>query len=334
MTEHPWRKHLRIDPVPALLSSGNEVVIYFTRRDLCDESVGSPEHVRKLPEVRKILKKQLPDGSWPPAGKKPEVYPPYHYHLVETFRYFRTLVERYCFNSNHQVAASAAEFIFSCQTADGDIRGMIGNQYATYYTGAMLKLLINAGYEEDPRVEKGMRWLLDMRQDDGGWIVPLAAHSIDRETMIRLTSEYAEPIGPDRSMPFSHNWTNMVLQAFAAHSVYRNSPEAVAAGNLLKLRFFQPDVYKSYQDPGYWVRFVQWWPNLLMALDSLSLMGFPKDDLDIAGGLDWFVANQQDDGLWNVSYKQGDKFRGTTKEREERLWVSLAVCRVLRRCYG
>lgn len=334
MTEHLWRKQLKIDPVPALLSSGNEAVIYFTRRDICDESVGPLEQVWELPEVRKIVRKQLPDGSWPPTGKKPGVYPPYHYYLVESFRHFRTLVERYCFNSKHPVAVSAAEFILSCQTADGDIRGMIGNQYATYYTGAMLKLLIDVGYEADSRVEKGMRWLLDMRQDDGGWIIPIAVHSIDRETMIRLTSEYAEPIEPDRSMPFSHNWTNMVLQAFAAHPNYRRSSEAVTAGNLLKLRFFQPDVYTSYRDAGYWVRFVHWWPNLLMALDSLSLMGFRKDDPDITRGLDWFVANQQGDGLWKVSYKKGDKFRGTPKEIEERLWLSLAVCKMLRRFYG
>jgi hypothetical protein len=179
-----------------------------------------------------------------------------------------------------------------------------------------------------------MQWLLNMRQDDGGWIIPLPVKAIDRETMIRLTSEYAEPVEADRSMPFSHNWTNMVLQAFAAHPGYRRSAEAEAAGNLLKSRFFQPDVYTSYQDAGYWVRFVHWWPNLLMALDSLSLMGFSKDDPDIAGGLDWFVVNQQDDGLWNASYKKGDKFRGTTKEIEERLWVSLAVCRMLQRFYG
>jgi hypothetical protein len=331
MTEHLWRKRQKIDPLPALLSSGNEAIAYFTRRDLLDKSVWPVENIWELPEVNKLLKKQLPDGSWPLSGKKPEVYPPYHYYLVETFRYFRALVERYYFTKEHPAAARAAEFIFSCQTADGDIRGMIGNQYATYYTGAMLKLLINAGYQDDPRVGKGMQWLLDMRQDDGGWIIPLPVKPIDRETMIRLTSEYAEPIEADRSLPFSHNWTNMVLQAFAAHSGYRRSPEAVAAGNLLKSRFFQPDVYTSYQDPGYWVRFVHWWPNLLMALDSLSLMGFPGDDPDIARGLDWFVANQQDDGLWNASYKKGDKFRGTPKEIEERLWVSLAVCRMLKR---
>jgi hypothetical protein len=56
-------------------------------------------------------------------------------------------------------------------THEGDIRGMLGNQYAPYYTGAMLSLLIKAGFAHDPRIEKGMRWLLKMRQDDGGWVI-------------------------------------------------------------------------------------------------------------------------------------------------------------------
>ena len=160
---------------------------------------------------------------------------------------------------------------------------------------------------------------------------PIPAERLDRETMIRLTSEYAEPVEPDRSMPFSHNWTNMVLQAFAAHPVYRNSPEAIAAASLLKSRFFKPDLYSSYRDAGYWVRFVHWWPNLLMALDSLSLMGFSRDDPDIAGGLAWFTDNQREDGLWDVSYKKGDKGAGGKKHAEERLWVSLTICRVFKR---
>ena len=48
----------------------------------------------------------------------------------------------------------AAEFLFSCQKEEGDIRGFLANQYATYYTGAIMALLIKAGYEDDPRIER------------------------------------------------------------------------------------------------------------------------------------------------------------------------------------
>jgi hypothetical protein len=133
----------------------------------------------------------------------------------------------------HPAARRAAEFLLSFQTDAGDIRGMIANQYATYYTGEILALLIRAGYGQDARVERGLRWLLAMRQDDGGWTVPLLTHRLARAEMYRLTTTHAAPLEPDRTKPFSHNWTDMALSAFAAHPRHRRSRAARAAGRLL-----------------------------------------------------------------------------------------------------
>jgi hypothetical protein len=175
-----------------------------------------------------------------------------------------------------------------------------------------------------------MKWLLSMRQDDGGWTIPILTHYFDGKAMYRLTSSYEEPVQPDRTQPFSHNWTDMVLRAFAVHPVYRQSEEARKAGELLKSRFFQPDVYSSYREPRYWSRFVHWWPNLLTSIESLSLIGFTTDDPDIRKGLDWFLENQQADGLWKCSYdgKPGSDAKDGTPERA---WITLRICRVLKR---
>ncbi len=322
-----WRKQLRIGPVPVLLNSQNKAIIYFTRRDLLNEAVGPISLVWGLPEPQKIISKQQADGSWKKSGKNPAVYPPNHYELVETFKSFRTLVEKYQFAKDHPSIPGAADFLFSFQTPEGDIRGFIGNQYATYYTGYVLSLLIKAGYGDDPRVAKGMQWLLSMRQNDGGWTVPILTHQYDRDTGYKLTSQRMEAVQPDRTKPFSHNWTDMVLRAFAVHPEYRKSKEAKAAGALLKSSFFKPDAYTSYQSPKYWTRFVFWWPNLLTALDSLSLLGFSRDDPDIQKGLDWFVENQQSDGLWKI---EGDK-EIKPKDAEARQWLGLNICRLLKR---
>ncbi|MBN1367331.1 MAG: terpene cyclase/mutase family protein [Dehalococcoidales bacterium] len=291
------------------------------------ESVSPIAYVWNLPKVKRILAKQEADGSWKYSGKQPAVYPPHHYSLVETFKRFRILVEKYCFDKTNDAARKAAEYLFTYQTDEGDIRGFIGNQYATYYTGEVLSLLIKAGYGEDERVEKGMQWLLSMRQDDGGWTIPIITHRFDRETQNRLTSEYAAPVEPDRTRPFSHNWTNMVMRAFAAHFRYRHSPEAWIAGNLLKSRFFRPDVYSSYKDALYWTRFQFWWPNLLTAVESLLALGFTGEDPDIKKALDWFIAHQSEDGLWNVSYNKIAADGGKPGDRE---WLTLAVCRMLK----
>ena len=334
MSHEPLAKQLKYDPIAPLLSSENEALRYFARRDLLGERVGPVSRLWQLPEAQRILRKQLADGSWPrPGGAK---HPAINYGLIETWRHFRFLVEQYGFTREHPQAEKAAEFLFSCQTDEGDIRGILANQYATYYTGAIMSLLIQAGYEDDPRIEKGFRWLLAMRQDDGGWSIPMITHKFDRATQYRLTSQYAEPVQPDRSKPFSHNWTGMVLRAFAVHPEYRKSEAAQAAARLLASRFFQPDRYTSYKAASYWVRFDYpfWWNNLVSALDSVSLIGLTKDDEQIRKALDWLIEHQEEDGLWRVSYAKPDVGETeTAKKRETRLWVSLAICRVLKRLF-
>ncbi|MDD5556880.1 MAG: hypothetical protein PHN82_06480 [bacterium] len=328
-----WRERLKSDPLPPLLSSGDEALKYFARRDLLGEDAGPIGRLWRLPGALKIIGKQLPDGSWPRAGA--HKHPAVNYRLVETWRHFRFLVERYGFTRAHPRARRAAEFIFSCQTEEGDIRGILADQYATYYTGAIMALLIQAGYADDPRIERGFRWLLAMRQSDGGWTIPLLTHRFDRATQYRLTSRHAKPVEPDRSRPFSHNWTGMVLRAFAAHPVYRSSGAARAAARLLKSRFFQPDSYTSYRAAGYWLRFEHpfWWNNLVAALDSLSLMGCSADDEQIGRAAAWLIDHQEPGGLWRVSSMK-PAGRGSARAREMKPWVGLAICRVLKRIYG
>jgi hypothetical protein len=330
-----WQNQLKFDPLPPLCASSDEALLYFVRRDLLEQEVGSIQTLWQLPQAQKILKKQLADGSWPRSGE--EKHPSINYALIETWRQFRYLVEQYGFTCQHPRARQAAEFLFSCQTEDGDIRGMLANQYATYYTGAIMALLIQAGYEDDPRIEKGFQWLLRMRQSDLGWTIPILTHKFDRATQYYLTSQYAPPVEPDRSKPFSHNWTGMVLRAFAVHPVQRQSEAARIGANLLKSRFFQPDAYTSYQAAGYWVRFEYpfWWNNLVTALDSISRIGLSKDDEQIQRALDWIREHQEEDGLWKVSYVDPAAVeKNTPQARQMKLWVSLAICRVFRRMYG
>lgn len=324
---------MRFDPLEPLLTSNDVGLQCQVRREFLDEQGGLAFDLSELPAVQRILRHQLEDGSWvgPGERKHPAINP----CLIETWRQFRFLVEQYGLSREHPQVRKAAEYLFSCQTLVGDFRGVLANQYATYYTGAIMAVLIESGYVDDPRIDRGFQWLLSMRQDDGGWSIPLITRKFDRATQYQLTSEYADPVEPDRSKPFSHNWTGMVLRAFAAHPLQRHSKAAVDAAALLKSRLFQPDAYSSYHAASYWLRFEYpfWWNNLVSALDSISLIGLPREDPQVRKGLIWLAGHQQENGLWKVSYVR-TREQETPRVLEMRLWVTFAICRILRRLCG
>jgi hypothetical protein len=328
-----WLEQLTVDPIPELLSAQDEALVYFVRRELVQEDVEPVECLWVLPQVRKLLKKQQANGSWRYPGKNQEVYPEIKYDLLETFRSINHLVGKYGFHIGHPSIEKAARYILTCQTEEGDIRGILGTQYMPYYHGVIIELLINAGYGDDTRVEKGLEWLLSMRQDDGGWIVPMQAVPAKEKTRDWWSGP---PLPPDRRLPFSHLATGMALRAFAVHPNYRHRSEVRSAGAALKSRFFRSDKYGDRKAPLYWTKFQYpfWWSNLLTALDSLSRIGFSVDDKDIQEGLDWFVSHQKEDGLWDTSYELAKRREVSPKERSARLWVSFAICRVFKRLHG
>jgi hypothetical protein len=61
----------------------------------------------------------------------------------------------------------------------------------------------------------------------------------------------------------------------------------LAAARLLKGHLLQPDMYNDRKGAYYWLKlqFPFWWHSLVATLDSLSLLGFDKDDDDIARGV-------------------------------------------------
>lgn len=319
-----WLDALTVNPLPALLAWDDPALRYFVRRDLLDEPAGPVEALWQAPAAVALLQKQQADGSWRYSGKSYNPETGTRYDLLETYRSLRLLVEMYGFHGEHPALHPAVEYVLAYQTDEGDIRGIIGNQYMPYYHGAILELLIKAGYAGDARIEKGLAWLLSVRQNDGGWIVPTQAVPSKQRT-----SEFwlGAPVPPDPALPHAHLATGMALRAFAAHPAYRQRPEVIAAGEVLKSRFFKPDRYNDRKASSYWLKFQFpfWWTSLLTALDTLSWLGFAREGGDIAQGLDWFLTYQSADGLWETGYGAGKR------AEENRRWVGLAACRVIKR---
>ena len=317
-----WKENLKQDPIPALLGIGSPILSCFTRRDLLDEDPGAPDQIWEDDKLQKILRNQNPDGSWSyPSRKKPN--PNENYQLLETYRNLGYLVELYLMDQTQPAVNKAAEYILSHQTEEGDIRGIFGSQYAPHYTAGMVELMVKAGIDQDPRILRVFQWYENTRQVDGGWAWPLRTSKVKYEDAIKKDA----PVLSDYSKPFSHALTGFVIRPFAAHNEYRNSQIAQQAGMLLKSRFFLPDKYVDRKSAEYWFKFQFpfWWGNLLTVLDSLSMLGFSSADPDITRGLNWLTDNQSANGFWPTGYGKGDR------ADQHQAWVSLAICRVLKR---
>lgn len=114
-----------------------------------------------------------------------------------------------------------------------------------------MELLIKASYEDDPRIKKGFHWLLSLRQEDGGWVIPFRSSGMNiKEALLA-----SDPEMPDRSRPFSHLVTGMAPRALAAHPEYRKSEETKKVAYLLVSRLFQADKYPDRKGK-YWERFL------------------------------------------------------------------------------
>lgn len=319
---------MKFDPIPILVKSKNKALTYFAKRDLSENSMESVRRLWNLPNVVKIISKQKSDGSWKYHGGESYIRSQQNYNQLETYRILSQLVELYGLTNEHSAIKKAADFLFGFQTEEGDFRGIYGTQYTPNYSAAIMELLIKAGYEEDWRIERGFKWLLSIRQNDGGWVIPFRTIGTKGSKLLQVMKD-PEPIDPDKSKPFSHCVTGVVLRAFAAHQKYRKTKEAKVAGELLKSRFFQPDRYPDRKDPSFWTKFTYpfWFTDLLSALDSLSVLGFAKDDLQIENALKWLSGRQQEDGLWKLALLKAKSIDDLP------LWISLTICRILKRLY-
>lgn len=316
-----WQKELKVDPVPNLLSTENEAIKYFTLHDLLDQRVEPIDRLWELPEATKILKKQEDNGSWK-YPKGPNQMEHVDYDQYQTYLILGELVEKYGFNKEHRSIKKAAEYIFQSLSKEGDFRGIYANQYSTTYSPAIMYLLIKAGYNNDPRILKGFDWLLSIRQNDGGWALPFRTMGFN----IGDAFNHNELIQPDKSKPFSHLVTAMVLRAFAAHSKYRKSEHAKKAGQLIIHRFFTVDKYPDRKSKNFWERvtFPFLYTDIISSLDTLYFLGFNTGNSEIRGGLE-FLRNKQDkNGNFNLKITRGS-------DKDLPYWISLAVCRLFKR---
>mgnify|MGYP001583545626 CR=1 FL=1 len=316
-----WLDEFKYDPIKPLLSSEHTVIVYWTKRDLLGETVPDPKSVLwDLPIPLRIIRKQRPDGSWIYPSRR--AWNGVDYDQTETYRQLGFLVEMFGFTREHKTIELAAEYIFSKQTSDGDFRGIYANEYTPNYTAALVELLVKAGYADDKRIHKAFDWLLSYRVNDGGWALALRTQGRNLDAIYDKSQSVL-----DKTKPYSHLITGVILRAFAAHDTYRHSPEAKQAAGLLAERFFTKDCYPDKNRVDDWTRFsFPFWQTDI--LSSLDIVGLTAPELSshqkIIKAKEWFVEHQEPDGLF-TGHLLKDRYHDLL------LWYSYAICRAFDR---
>jgi hypothetical protein len=310
-----------------LLARGNLPILFWLKKEILDVPVDREiKNLCKYAARVRLLESQRPDGSWTKkrmdvqAGREPI------YHLIETIKNIARLYDLGCSLDEERIQ-KAIDFLFSVQTPEGDFRGGCFNEYSPTYNALIIEVLCRFGLDNDPRVQKAFRWFVSHRQHDGGWAIP--CRTIDREKLrIRYRTKNPTrlaPVKPDKSQPFSHLITGMVLRAFAESPTWRKSKEAIKAGELLLSRFFQEDVYDDRRQAYYWeeMNYPFWATDILSSLDALSKIGFNSYNEKIQLALEWLLNKQNSQGFWESGNKKGTL--------EDSLWVTFSVLIVLKR---
>lgn len=289
-----WRARLASDPIPRLLREGTPSVLARVRRDLIDDSEApSADEIAGYPEVKALLRKLEKDGSFAAKAVEKELGGPKFSRCLATLRALDRLADLGLrVESGSKVAGELhkiAEFLLASQESDGGIGDLAlgesakgrGKVVALHFHGWALAALCRTGFEGDARVEKGFRFLLSLRQDDGGW----AWRGVRTDSAAR---------------PSSHLVTGMVLRAFASAKEKRGSREARRAAELLATRFLQPDRYEDRKAPSYWeiLSEPRFYTDVLDALDTITSIGLGKENSGVRTAEAYLRSRQSRDGLW------------------------------------
>lgn len=308
-----------------LLARGNLPILYWLKKDILEVPVDRErKNLQKFAKRIRILEMQKSNGGW--CNKKFNAHPRWEntYYIVDTLRNLFLLYNYGCEWDNEEIQ-KAVKFLQSTQTGEGDFRGAYLNEYAPTYHALTLEILALLGVD-DEKTKKGFQWIIKTRQDDGGWVIPY--RTIDKEQLKNRYNVQAQlklsPVKPNRSHPFSHLVTGMVLRALVESQHWKKSKEARKAGELLMDRFFKEDKYEDRRHAHYWkeITYPFWATDILSSLDSLSKLGFDIENKQIQLSLRWLINRQTPQGYWPSGLKKS--------ALEEHLWITLAVLKVLK----
>lgn len=259
------------------LLAGDPSVVWQVQRDLLEHAPRTWQATRRKTATQgwgaRLLSKRDPSGMWSGA-----LYDP---RWTSTFYTLRLLVQLGV-PSNHRKAIGSCELLIAeGVTASGAVCLWKSGTTDTCVTAMLVQMACYFGFEDDRRVRRAVRWLLNEQMSDGGWNCRRgrgATHS-------------------------SFHTTISTLEAFASLSRQGRVKKAIARAEEF---FYQHQLYRSHRTGNIarssFAQFsfpTRWYFDVLRGLDYFQARNAPWD-ARLADPVQLVRRRQRKDGRWNA----------------------------------
>lgn len=332
-----WKSVLKADPTDWLLERENPSVRYFTLSQILGKPQDSSEVEEAKEEIMlrgvvpKILAKQHDGGYW----EAPDRF--YTAKYKGTVWQLIILAELGADVQDERVK-KACEFILenSQDRKSGGFSAWLsvkvgGGRYSGVLpclTGNMVWSLIRLGYLGDPRVERGVGWIVKYQRFDDGEAYPPKVWPYEKATS--CFSKHSCHMGVAKA-----------LKALAEIPVEQRSEGVVDTINRGVEYMLKHHIYKRSHDlskvskPG-WLRFgfpLMYQTDVLELLGVLTSLGCKDERLQDAVGL--VLSKQDDGGKWRLENTFNGRFQTDIETKgASSKWVTLNALKALKNFYG
>jgi hypothetical protein len=332
-----WKSVLKADPVNWLLEEDNPSVRYFTLWQILGKPQNSSEVQAAKKEIMltgvvpKILAKQHEDGFW----EAPERF--------YTAKYKGTvwqliILSELGADGNDARVKKACEFILanSQDRKSGGFSAWLsvkvgGGRYSGVLpclTGNIVCSLIRLGYLDDPRVKRGIEWIVKYQRFDDGEAYPPKIWPYEKATscfgkhschmgVVKSLKALAE-IPAERRSTTVVNTIERGVEYLLKHHIYKRSHDLSRVSKPGWLRFGFPLMYQT---------------DVLEISGILTKLGCRDERMQEA--VDLVLSKQDEQGRWKLESTFNGRFQTNIEQKgESSKWVTLNALRVLKRFYG
>ena len=331
-----WKSKLKADPTEWLLERGNPSVRYYTLTEILEKPKNDPtvkeakEDIMATGVVPDILAKQHDEGYW----ESPDGF--YAAKYRGTVWQLLILAELNANGQNERIK-KACEFIlensqdkassgFSMHTS-ANAGGGRHSEVIPCLTGNMLWALMRLGYFEDPRVQRGLSWIVSyQRFDDGtknaleGWPYDKFKICFGRHSchmgVVKALKALAEIPAEKRTKEVNDTITNGA-EYMLIHHIHKRSHNLSRVSKPGWLRFGFPLMYQT---------------DALEILGILAKLGFRDGRMQEA--MDVVTSKQDSQGRWKLENTFNDRFLENIEEKDRQSkWITLKALEVLKWYY-